>query len=81
MDSNRREAHKLESFGESLGLPSMAPPIVYFPIKDEDGMQIAIGIRNRLLDPGLHEEYVQHVPLFTRPDWRSSMWPRLVWVD
>jgi hypothetical protein len=59
VNSNRRAAHKLESFGESLGLPSMAPPMGPFPLRDDAGMRIAIGILNRSLDPGSHEEYVQ----------------------
>eukprot|EP00978_Attheya_sp_CCMP212_P047499 scaffold421453_cov67-Attheya_sp.AAC.1 len=37
----------------------MAPPMGHFPLSDDAGMRIAIGILNRSLDPGSHEEYVQ----------------------
>eukprot|EP00978_Attheya_sp_CCMP212_P029703 scaffold106438_cov56-Attheya_sp.AAC.1 len=44
----------------------MAPPMGPFPLSDDAGMHIAIGILNRSLDPGSHEEYVQQWATFRK---------------
>jgi hypothetical protein len=57
--TNLRDALRIEGTARRLGMPPMAPPMGPFPLEDKSGMRIAIGVLERSLDPGAHEEFVQ----------------------
>lgn len=57
--TNLRDALRIESTARRLGMPPMAPPMGPFPLEDTSGMRVAVGVLERSLDPGSHEEFVQ----------------------
>jgi hypothetical protein len=56
---NLMEARRTDQTFTRLGMPSVTPPMGPFPLSDEFGMQAAIAILDRSMDPGKHAEFVQ----------------------
>jgi hypothetical protein len=53
------EAKRLERAFSRLGMPSGTPPMGPFPVRDDMGMQSAIAVLDRSMDPGKYAEFVQ----------------------
>jgi hypothetical protein len=56
---NLREAWRMEKASSRLELPSVTPAMGPFPLKDECGMQAALVLLDRSLDPGRYANQVQ----------------------
>jgi hypothetical protein len=59
VEKNLTEARRTEHTFTRLGMPSVTPPMGPFPLQDDFGMQAAIAILDRSMDPGKHAEFVQ----------------------
>jgi hypothetical protein len=53
------EAKRMEKTFSRLGMSSGTPPMGPFPIRDDMGMQAAIAVLDRSMDPGKYAEFVQ----------------------
>jgi hypothetical protein len=59
VEKNLTEARRTERTSTRLQMPSVTPPMGPFPLTDDFGMQAAIAILDRSMDPGKHAEFVQ----------------------
>jgi 3-hydroxyacyl-CoA dehydrogenase len=57
--SNVQEAMRGERTMDRLKLPSLTSAMGQFSLEDMVGMEVAIAVLDRSLDPGLHAEFVQ----------------------
>jgi hypothetical protein len=53
------EAKRMEKTFSRLGMMSGTPPMGPFPMRDDMGMQAAIAVLDRSMDPGKYAEFVQ----------------------
>jgi hypothetical protein len=49
----------MKKVADRLEMPSITPPMGPFPLRDECGMQAAMILLDRLLDPGRYTNHVQ----------------------
>jgi hypothetical protein len=56
---NLTESKRMERTFSRLGMPSGTPPMGPFPVRDDMGMQAAIAVLDRSMDPGKYAEFVQ----------------------
>jgi hypothetical protein len=59
VEKNLTEARRTERTFTRLRMPSVTPPMGPYPLRDDFGMQAAIAILDRSMDPGKHAEFVQ----------------------
>jgi hypothetical protein len=59
VEKNLTEARRTERTFTRLRMPSVTPPMGPYPLRDDFGMQAAIAILERSMDPGKHAEFVQ----------------------
>jgi hypothetical protein len=58
VNTNLNEAKQQERTNSRLRMPSGTPPMGPFPVRDDGGMQAAIDILDRSMDPGKYAEFV-----------------------